>query len=224
MTEATELRQIETWFDKYYRSEKLSRPITEADLAAASLSRAGWGRDGEEVGKRSLLNAMREGGEKEFRSLRIYFAMWTEETTVAEDSSADSYLKNNKPNVKGVLQISDANFRALTWFTEWPELPKDAFLISCHYRKSGMIVDEVCKTFPIKKEWSIKVDGEVECFTFVLDSDYSDFNYRLSRVDKNVIKKATAELWEKGSGDQSGRVLSLRDAAPILLKHAERKN
>jgi hypothetical protein len=225
VTESVELKRIESWFDEHYNSKTLSRPIRKADLDAARLARVGWpGPRGQSVRKKSLLDAMREGGEKEFHGLRIYFAMWRNETSAAENKSATNYLQKNATNVQGVLQIARADFKALTWFTDWPELPKDAFLVNCHYRPSGIITQGVCKTFPIKKQWFIKVDGGVERFTFALESEYVDFNYRLTGMDKKVIKQATSELWKIGKGDKSGKVVSLIDAAPILLKHAEQEN
>jgi hypothetical protein len=218
ITDRRQLKKIESWFDRYYGSQTLSRPIGKADLQAAEIARGfGWGTP--VPGKRSLLAAMQEGGKREFQSQRIYFVMYRYNCTNDENRIAKRFLEEDAASKEGKLKIEPRDVERLTWYTDFYEIPNDAFIIDCYYRKNKIKTYGVYKTFP--RNCRIQVDGYVELFTFALLPKYAYFSYKLTKNDKNVINRAAAELWKKGKGDSRGKVLSLLDAATTLLKHAE---
>jgi hypothetical protein len=72
VTEPGELSKISKWFDEKYKSAKF---ISKDDLKKAKDARpvGGWGR--REI-KRSLIDALRNGGPREFGKQRIALALW----------------------------------------------------------------------------------------------------------------------------------------------------
>jgi hypothetical protein len=219
ITDSGELKRIETWFDRYYESETLSRPISKADLEAAEKPPGpGWGTP--VPGKRSLLEALREGGREELRSLRIYIVISKFYTTKDQNKSAERYLKKGMVSAEDELNIGAANINRVSWYVVSKKLPKNAFIIDCHYGKSGMTVNGVCKTFLLNANRYIPVNGKKELFAFVVNPKYAHFTYKITKEDKAVINRAASTLLKRGATNNTGRVLSLLDAKPILLRHA----
>jgi hypothetical protein len=218
ITDSGELKRIESWFDRYYESQTLSRPIFKADLKAAEIARLpGPWNPQVPNGKRSLLEFLREGGKEELKG--IYLVICKEHTTKSEDGSAKRYLK--EANAQDELQVGAANINRVSWYRVSNTLPEDAFIIDCYYGTNGITTNGVCKTFPITPNRYIPVNGRQELFAFVFNPKYAHFAYKLTKEDKSVINRETSELWKKGATNNSGRVLSLLDAKPILLSHTE---
>jgi hypothetical protein len=167
--------------------------------------------------KRSLCEAIREGGKDEFKG--IYFVICKEHTTKAEDSSAERDLK--KANAQDELQVGAANINRVTWYRVSKKLPEDAFIIDRYYGKNGITTNGVLKTFPVTANRYIQVSGKKKLFAFAFNPKYAHFAYKLTKEDKAVINRAGSELWKTGATNNSGRVLSLLDAKPILLRHTE---
>jgi hypothetical protein len=218
-----ELIRIRTWFDRMYGDNRRTRRIDEADLEAARLERQGWGEgpSGGNKARKSLLDALQQGGRKEFENQRIAFVFWKEDITSQENTSARRYLKQNSATIMGSLQIDRSDLRKLAWYTDFKNLPPNTYLIDCHYRDKRTSVYEVCKTFDRKKGWPISVDGETELFTFALKPPFVGFNYKITKEDKAIIRNAAPELWKRAKGDEDGKVLDLIDAASILLKYKQ---
>jgi hypothetical protein len=93
ITDGKELRRIETWFDMHYSNPTISRPIEKPDLEAARKARVI--KPTQHTGKKSLLDAIREGGKDEFQGERILFVMYKDFTTNAQDKVATGILRKD---------------------------------------------------------------------------------------------------------------------------------
>ena len=123
--------------------------------------------------------------------------------------------------IENTLKLPRERLRHLDWYSGWKNLPTNTFLIACDIEKGRISEIYIEKTFDLKKSWRIKgVEDEV---TYVLDSGFKGFNYKLSREDNRVIRDSLDDLWKKGKGNRDGRIIDISDAAPILLKHAGAK-
>jgi hypothetical protein len=216
-----ELAAIRKWFDRLYRE---ARPVRKVDLDAAQRSREQrtWGNVS--VGrrrKRFLIEALADGGKLEFSEQRIYFVLWTEVQTVQETQETKRFLRRNAAKLEGIWKMPRSQFTKFTWYADWGNvLPQGAILISCEVKKNLIRGISVHKTLDVGAKQAVKLGGEREQVIFALESGFKGFNYRVSKSDKNVIRACSMELWSRGRGDQYGRVISLLDAAPILLKRA----
>jgi hypothetical protein len=112
------------------------------------------------------------------------------------------------------------SLRDLTWYTDWNSLPTNSFLISCEIGRKRITTISLHKTFDVRRAWSVK--GLSDRVTYALAKGYRGFEYKLSRQDKRIMRAASNVLWKKAKGDRDGRIIPLVDAAPILLKHAQR--
>lgn len=219
LTSPDELSKIGQWFDEKYKS---ARPITKDDLKRAKDARplGGWGQ--RQV-KRSLIDALRNGGPQEFRQQRIAFALWKNPMTQAQQKSVRKFLKNNPDKVEQTLKLSRSDFARLDQYAEWDDIPANTFLIDCHYRRGVIKEIYVTKTFDVNKKWPIiSSDGEKISVNFALKSGAQGFNYKLSRADRKAIRKSSRDFWNKlghQKKDDAG-VIQLRDVAPILLRNA----
>ena len=217
-TDPDELSKIKRWFDEKYRSARL---ITKGDLEKAKEARplGGWGQ---RPVKRSLIDALRNGGPQEFKQQRIAFALWKNPMSQAQQKGVRKLLKDDSPKVEQALNLSRRDLSRLDQYGEWDDIPANTFLIDCHYRRGVITNIYVTKTFDVNKRWRIDADGEETWVHFALKSGAQGFNYKLSPADKKAIRKASRELWSKlgrKRKDEAG-VLPLLDVAPILLRHA----
>jgi hypothetical protein len=213
------LRSIRQWFDNQYGNAK---KVTLADLKAAKVERDRriWNSKGApKAQKRSLLKALQEGGKLEFGGQRIAFILWKRPTTLKENAGAKKLLRQKTTDFETVFKLPSEEFDRLSWYTEWTDIPLNTFLISCRFEGARIADIDVQKTFDIKKNWRINVEGESETVTYVIKSGFKGFNYELSAGDNRTIRSSAKELWKKAKGDQDGRVLHIIDAAPILLKN-----
>jgi hypothetical protein len=214
-----ELAAIRRWFDQLYRTAKSIRKV---DLDAASLAREKrmWG--GTQVGrrqKRFLIDALREGGKLEFSGQRIYFVLWNRRMTQQQDRGARRFLQKNATKLEGIWRMPRSQFKKFTWYTEWGNLlPQGAILIDCYMQKNAIRSIFVYKTLDVGANQLVNIGGDRERVTFALSSGFEGFDYRISKSDKSIIRACSKQLWSKARGDQEGRVISLLDAAPILLK------
>jgi hypothetical protein len=218
LTDPDELSQISRWFDEQYRSAKL---ITNDDLKKAKDARplGGWGQ---RKAKRSLIDALRNGGPEEFRQRRIAFALWKNPMSRAQQKSVRRLLKDDPDKLEQALKVDRRDFARLDQYAEWDDIPANTFLIDCHYRRGAIKGIYVTKTFDVNKKWPIISDGEKTWVQFALKSGVQGFNYTLSRADKKAIRRSSRELWKKlgrKKYDDAG-VIQLHDVAPILLRNA----
>ena len=218
VTEPGELSKISRWFDEKYKSAK---HITKDDLKKAQAARptGGWGQ--REI-KRSLIEALRNGGPQEFSKQRIALALWKQPMSPAEQRSVGKLLKDNPGRVEQTLKVDRRHFAQLDQYAGWDDIPANTFLIDCHYRGDTIKEIYVTKTFDINKKWPFVSGGEKTWVHFALKADAKRFNYKLSLGDKKVIRKSSRELWSKlgtKRKDEAG-VIWLRDVAPILLRNA----
>jgi hypothetical protein len=214
----SELSNIRRWFDFLYQR---ARPIRSKDLDAADAARAKrmWSGSRPRSKKQPLLQALREGGKLEFVNQRIYFALWKEETTREQNTSVRRFMRANSDKIESTLQVPANAHKRLTWYMEWPNLPRTAMLIDCRVKGEKIGNISVLKTFDQETRWHTKVGRERQRVTFALQSGFKGFEYRLSKADKNAIRACSSALWKKADGDKSGRMISLLDAAPLLLRH-----
>jgi hypothetical protein len=219
--EPRELTNIRRWFDRLYADAK---PITKADLSAAAVAREHrlWGRSSPaRVRKRSLVEALREGGKLEFSKQRIYLVITKQELTDRQEAAAKRFVRKNPEKLETALNVPRKALRNLTWYMNWGKLlPKSAVLIDCLVVKERIRNIDVRKTFDVQPNLSIKVGSERDQITFALASGFKGFDYLLRRHDIGVIRASYRELWDAAQGDQDGRIISLIDAAPLLLKRS----
>jgi hypothetical protein len=216
--EPRELANIRRWFDRLYAEAK---PITKADLSAAAAAREQrtWGRaEPGRMKKRPLMEALREGGRLEFSKQRIYFVISKLQQSMRYEAATKRFVRKQATKLETTLNVSRKALGDLTWYTGWTNLPKGAVLIECIVVKDRIRYISICKTFDVQPNWFIKPGSERERVTFALPSGFKGFDYLLRKHDKEVIRASYHDLWNTGRGDQHGRIISLVDAAPILLK------
>src|SRR5271166_2202225 len=147
--EPRELAEIRRWFDQLYAE---ANPITRADLSAAAVARENrlWGRgEPARVNKRSLVEALREGGKLEFSKQRIYFVICKLQQTVREEAASERFVRKNPSKLETTLSVPRNALRKLTWYTDWTNLPKSAVLIECLVVNDRIDRIRVCKTFDV---------------------------------------------------------------------------
>ncbi|MDH2382080.1 hypothetical protein [Bradyrhizobium sp. CER78] len=218
VTDAGQLVQIAAWFDRQYKAAKR---ISATDLRKAREARLVkvWGKPRV---RRSFIEALEDNAAQEFKQQKISFALWTDYTSQAENGEARRHFRESAETLEETLKIDRRDFRRLDWFSNWPELPADTFLISCRIKGRTFTDIYHCRTFNTKKAWPIIADGEKTSITYVLGSRDDGFGYRLSARDRRVLKSAAQDLWRKAKGSADGRLLRLEDAVPILLRHAKK--
>lgn len=219
LTEPGQLFAISRWFDAKYKS---ARSITKADLAKAKKARpiGGWGV---RTSKRGLIEALQNRGPEEFRQQRIAFALWKNAINRSQQTAIRKLLKEKREKVEESLNVHRRDFGRLDQYVEWDDIPANTFLIDCHYRRGVISRIYVTKTFDINKKWRIFADGEQSWVNFALTSGARGFNYKLSRSDREVIRKSSHSLWKKLGRKReadAGGVIWLHDAAPLLLRNA----
>jgi hypothetical protein len=80
------------------------------------------------------------------------------------------------------------------------------------------------QTFHSTAAVPIEVIDRVENFHFVLNLGQQVFNFRLTKEDKRAISGCAKQLWDlKKGSDGGGRCVSLKLAAPILLRYDKRQ-
>ena len=219
-----ELVAIRKWFDRLYGRAK---KITCADLQAAQSARDQriWnGVGAKRALNRSLLEALRDGGKLEFSKQRIYFTLFKEEQTYKDHATTKRFIRDNAGKLERTLRLPRKAFQQLTWYTGWGNsLPRSAVLIKCFMTNDRILEISVEKTFDVSANWTIKLGSERERVTFALTSGFKGFDYRLPKIDKEIIRQCSHELWQKARGGEDGRIISLIDAAPILLKRSQRR-
>jgi hypothetical protein len=216
------LNAIKLWFDKL---KDRSKEVNDTDLAAARAARAvrpppPWDAPPR---KQSFLEALRDGGSLEFAKQRIAFLFYREDISDEERRREESDRKRNAEIIKERLHlyVSDKEFdKRVEYYTDWDGLPPDTYLIELEYKDKPRYTG-VFRTFHDTKPYVARdKKGQTE-ITYVLTQKYNKFPYKITRRDEAVINAAGPELWKLAEGsDNIGRVLELRRAAPILLKHA----
>lgn len=216
VTDLDELAKIKVWFERQY---KLGRLVSTRDLRKAREARFTklWSKP---KIRRSFIEALEDGGAQEFKQQRISFALWADFTSRAQNKEARRHFWESAASLEQTLKIDKRNFKGLDWFLDWSDLPTDTFLISCRIKSGTFTYIETCRTFSTKKSWPIVADGEKAKITYVLGPKLDDFGYRLSARDKRILKLAARDLWRSARGSSEGRLLTLQDAAPILLRYA----
>jgi len=217
ITEADELLEIKSWFDRQYKAAK---QISASDFRKAKEARSAklWAKP---KIRRSFIEALEDNGAQEFKQQKISFALWSDYMSRAENREARRHFKDSAERLENTLKIDRRSFGKLNWFSEWPELPADTFIVSCRIKNGTFTNIHSCRTFNTKKTWPILVDGERSRVTFVLGPGDDGFGYRLSERDKRILMRAAKDLWRKAKGSREGRLLKLEDAVPILLRHAK---
>ncbi|MEO6840367.1 MAG: phospholipase D family protein [Bradyrhizobium sp.] len=218
LTDPDQLSSIGRWFDDKYQSARI---ITKDDLKKAKEARpiGGWGA---RPTKRGLIDALRDGGPDEFKQQRIAFALWKSPTTRVQQRAISKFLREKPERIEESLSVHRHDFKRLDQYVEWDDIPANTFLIDCRYRRGVISEIYVTKTFDVNKKWGIVVDGEKTRVNFALMSVTREFNYKLARSDKNVIRKSSRALWKKlgRKRETEAGVIWLHDAAPLLLRNA----
>lgn len=216
VTELDQLAKIKAWFEKQY---KIAKPIGSSDLRKAREARSARLWDKPKI-RRSFIEALEDGGAAEFKQQKISFALWTDFTSRAQNKEARRHFRESVASLEEALKVNRADFKGLDWFLDWTDLPTDTFLISCRIKNGTFTHIETCRTFSTKRSWPIIVDGDKGKITYVLKSGHDGFGYRLSARDRRILKLAARDLWRTARGSSDGRLLTLQDAVPILLRHA----
>jgi hypothetical protein len=222
LTDTKAIGDIERWFDRKYKS---ARTITKKDLEDAEAARpvGGWEQ---RKAKPGLIEALQSAGSKdEFRQQRIGFALWKNPLSRAEQKGIRQLLKEKSGEVKKTLKLDSQDLSQLDQYADWDDIPANAFLIDCRFGRGTIGNIYVTKTFDVNRRWRIDGGDEIGWVNFALSKGVKGFNYKLTRSDKNVIRKSSRELWNKlGRKKQNddGGVIWLRDVAEILLRNATR--
>ncbi len=217
VTEPNELDKISRWFDKKYKS---ARSISLDDLRKAAAARPVGGQ-GNRSSKQGFIQALRNSPQ-EFRTQKIAFALWKYPMTRADYAGVRRLFKDDPTRLEENLVVPRREFSKLDQYSEWTDIPSDTYLIDCRYKGGRITGIYVTKTFYLNRKWKILVDGEASWVNFALPVGAKDFSYKLSSVDKEIIRKSSRALWNKlpKSKRGEGGVLQLRNAASILLRNA----
>ncbi|WP_441256790.1 phospholipase D family protein [Bradyrhizobium sp. 482_C4_N1_1] len=220
----TELDQIETWFERLFKTG--SERIDDLDLRAAAAARPPGGKS--PIRKPSLLEFVISNRGRVPPQVSIALAMYKEPASKEQKRVASETLRDKvqAERIKKFLNIGDDVFDKLDWYINWPELPPDHFLIDCHIGEERMKVGHFFHTFSSVKGWKAKVGLPSDHFYFVWDRGSKGPHCVLTKDDKKALENCRAELWDaaKDKSDDSARLLSLTDAAPILFEDAKRRH
>jgi hypothetical protein len=203
------LHAIEIWFDSQFRNAKR---VTANDLQKAREARNDrvWGGGfRNRRSKQSFIEAMK-AGKKEFLNQRINFMIVDEYMTKARDKEAQTWAKKNEAKIKRKLAMPSIRWGEFSYYEGWDKLPPDSYLIDVFHNRTRTEIDGPHRTFPVR----IFRDG-VE---YALRGPKVRFPYKISRKDRRIIRLAAKELWNTSGKDG---VLSLNEAAPILLKYSK---
>jgi hypothetical protein len=221
VSDEPELSSIKQWIGELYDKAK---PIGQKDLQNAREARAKRVWDGSGGGKspskkQSLIQALRDGGPIEFDKQRIFVALFKEQPTQKELAAARKNVNANQAEISSAYNITASQFDELDWYFNWPQLPSDAFLIDLECNKKRWLAHRVYKSFNTRRTWPSRCpDGGVDRLTLVQQAN-DFFSYRLTASDKKLIARVGDQLWKKAKGDGYARVISLKEAAPIILQH-----
>jgi hypothetical protein len=166
--------------------------------------------------KPSLINALKNNRQG-FKNDKIYFIMYRDLTTRAQNKSAEAFLKQDTASAASQLRLSKADLQKVDWYANFKGIPNDAFLVDCRLNRAKCKVGGVYRTFLLNTNQNIRVDGDVERFTFAVTPKYADFRYKLTAKDKALIEKRIKSLWKKGRGDNTGKLIRLYEASPFLF-------
>nr|AWM10769.1 hypothetical protein CIT39_32860 [Bradyrhizobium symbiodeficiens] len=217
-----ELLAIKEWFDELYRK---SRVIKKQDLEAARAARNKriWKQNSKLSSdkKQSLIEAMQDGGSLEFDKQRIFFVLYRERPTSTQLAKARATVKKDKEAIANTYKMSDLQFRGLDFYFNWPTLPSSAYLIDLESYRRAWHVHGILKTFDTKRTWPVRfANGETDRLTFAQPARHA-FPYSIGLKDRAVLRAAANKLWKRASGDSSGRIISLKDAAATILSLTE---
>lgn len=217
-----ELKSIQRWFDRLYRSR--SRKILKSDLEVAALARKIAKLRGKKtrgkVRKPSLLELIQSAAGR--LNSPISFTICRELTSRAGDRAARGYLKKNSKEMQRKLMINRGQLEKLDWYVNWPNLPRDTVIIDCHLVGKKMQVFGVNQTFQSTKGIPIKVEGESDNYHFVLQRGQQGKDFRLTTDDKKAISDCASKLWDIKKGDDEARCFPLRSAVPLLIDYSKR--
>jgi hypothetical protein len=218
VSDPEEVLEIGRWVDRLYQKSKVIKPRDLEDARIAREKRK-WDGSQSRKKKQSLLDALSEGGRLEFEQQRVYFAFYKVAPTSKEDATAKASIRANKKVISDTYKISDSQFRGLDWYYDWPGIPQDAFLITCHYANGRCKDFKINKTFTSNKTWkAVDGSGEVQRLTLALPAG-SRFPYKITTRDKRVIRESAGKLWKFGKPKlPDARIVSIKDAAQTLLK------
>jgi hypothetical protein len=217
------LDEIQSWFQNLFSVR--AKAIKASDLQEARLARLLAPKTGGSSKKRSSKKSLLELAKAVLASKidePITFTIYCEPTSRSTNKSAKDHIANNSKEMQRALKIERRDLHNLDWYTNWPNLPKSSFLIDCHF-KNGLIGEpHVVQTFHSTKAIRVKTNEGFENFHFVLDRGVSGFNFRVTKEDAKAIRACSRQLWSKASGDNEGRCIDLKKAAPILLGFSKR--
>jgi hypothetical protein len=209
---------IQVWFKELYYER--ANVITKSDLEKARLARLlalkTGGAPGTRSSKRSLLELAKTVLASKIDE-PVSFAIFRELAPPSSNRGAKRHLAENPTEMQRVLKIQRRDFKNLHWYVNWPNLPKNRFLIDCHFTKGAIRGPSVVQTFHSTKGVSVKTSEGRDDIHFVLYRGKSGFNFRLTPGDARAIRACSKKLWSQATGDNEGRFISLRKAAPILL-------
>lgn len=213
--DALTLRSIEAWFDHVYRR---ARAITEQDLSKATQDRdrhiwAGHIRRGREP---TLFDFVRLGGSA--GGTPIHLVLWRTGTTPDEDAAVEQLMKMQPSDLERQLGIDRREFSGLGWYIDW-SIPKGSVLVDAHYDGKTLRNIDTWRSFDLGGVKTILVNGEKLSVTFVAPTSGA-LPFKLTKEDKRLLKLSARALWKGGRGDSDGKIISLPQAARILMSAA----
>jgi hypothetical protein len=215
------LDEIAGWFETLFLNG--SRAIKPSDLDAAALARRPAGGAGS---KMSILDMVVAGNGRISPQVPISILIYREENTKEQDVRVRTALadKAEKKRIRQLLQADDRSMKNLDWYTDWPGLPCDHFLIDCHLMKSGQLkVHGFAHTFADMRPWQTTVSGEQVDYYFVSMRGRKGPNCLLTEEDEVALQACSKKLWKAASGRGDGKILSLSEAAPTFLDYINEK-
>jgi len=155
----------------------------------------------------SLFDAAKQNVDN-FKDREIYFVMYRDGKLSEEASTTLEYAKNMQTNLSERIECYEG----------WSELPDNAYLIDIYYGPRGRVnVGGIYWTpdEPIIEKFKYEdgTDGEIKlCF-----KKNSIHGFKITKENKEVIKKHVVELWEHQS-DDGVSIIPFIDGMKILRK------
>lgn len=187
--EQTELDQIETWFERLFKTG--SEKIDDLDLRAAAAARPPRTKGKTSTRRPSLLEFVISNAGRVQPQVSIALAMYKEPASKEQNRVASESLRDKvqAERLKKFLNIGDDVFDKLDWYINWPELPPDHFLIDCHLGEKKMKVGNFMHTFSSVKGWKAKAGLRSDHFYFVWDRGSKGPHCVLTKDDKEALEK-----------------------------------
>lgn len=190
-SEVSQVNAAQVWFEKIWND---SRPIENYDLELAQLN---WDLRRTNRHPTGLTSSLLSKPLPAIKDVHIYLAIWR---THADDEATKTFepVKNEIQQSESPRYSSDQ----ISFFDQWDDLPKKAFLISVEYKpRGGLNIDGAWMRIPLFDKWygnegeenqkSIQIIGREKLVNGWI------FNTQDEKSLKKRLKPYIQDLWSR---------------------------